>query len=236
MAVTSNFIQPPPNSTGLKIDTAELVVGSNTVERQCIVLTDPTTAANYAGVVAGTQPAQGYGLVANAPLDGYKATYAAAAVGVSFGTSATTDCVTIFGSASKTIRLLHLRISSTSATAASYYDLLLQVCSAAPTGGTATTLTNVPYDSNDAAGTAVAKIWTAAPSAATYVGKVGSVKYFSPLTGTAAPVTTVTWDFGSNPGRAIVLRGTSQGLSLSLNAATPANAQSWDVEIVWTEE
>lgn|SRR5574337_852801 len=236
MAPTFNFIQPPPNSTGLKIDTAELTNGANTVERQVISLGDPSTAANVANVVAGTQPTQYYSAVAASLLDGYKATYGASAVGVSFGTGATTDCVTIFGSASKTIRVLRLRISSTTATAAAYYDLLLQVCSAAPASGAATTLTDVPFDANDAAGTAVAKVWTTAPTAASYVGKIAAVKYFSALTGTAAPVTNIEWDWGSNPGRAIVLRGVAQGLSLSLNGATPANAQSWDVEIVWTEE
>lgn len=48
-----NFIQPPPNSTGLKVDTAELTNGVNTVERQVVVVGDPTTAANVAGVTAG---------------------------------------------------------------------------------------------------------------------------------------------------------------------------------------
>ena len=50
---TPNFVQVQPNSTGLKLDTSELVVGANTVERQNIVIADPTTATNLATVSAG---------------------------------------------------------------------------------------------------------------------------------------------------------------------------------------
>jgi hypothetical protein len=51
--LAANFIQLPPNSTGLKVDTNELVVGANTVERENISIADPTTAANIAGVTSG---------------------------------------------------------------------------------------------------------------------------------------------------------------------------------------
>lgn len=199
-------------------------------------LADPSTAANVANVLAGTQPTQFYSAVAAAALDGYKATYAAAFVAQSAGTAATTDIFTIFGSASKTIRVLQIGISGTVATTALYADALLQVASAAPTGGTATTLTNVPYDSNDAAGTAVVKFYTATPTAASYVGKIGSQKIFLPLTGTVTLPDQALFTFGGLPGRCPVLRGTSQGLSLSFNALTPANANSLDGFVIWTEE
>jgi len=53
-----NYVQVQPNSTGVKMDTAELVNGTNTVERQILTLGDPTTAANIIGVVAkGSQGA-----------------------------------------------------------------------------------------------------------------------------------------------------------------------------------
>ena len=238
MANTFNYIQPPPNSTGLKIDTAEVVNGSNTVERQIIAHGDPSTAANVANVVLGANPAQGYSLVANAPLDGYKATYAAALVGLNVGTSATTDCFTIFGSGTKTIRVLRVSVSGSVATAAAQYDLLLQVCSAAPASGTATTATNVPYDSLSAAATALVKGWTVAPTAAAYVGKIAVAQRFFEITGSTsvAGPAPVVFEFGNNPGSAVVLRGTTQGLSLSLNGATPANATALDVSVVWTEE
>lgn len=52
--MAANFIQPPANTgLGLKVDTTELVVGANTVERQNICIADPVTAANIATVTAG---------------------------------------------------------------------------------------------------------------------------------------------------------------------------------------
>ena len=61
---------------------------------------------------------------AAAPLDGYKATYMAGFVARSAGTSATTDIFTIFGSATKTVRVLAMGISGSTATAAAYYDII----------------------------------------------------------------------------------------------------------------
>lgn len=53
-----NFIQVQPNSSGLLIDTSELVVSTNTVERQNISIADPVVAANIVSVVTkGTQGA-----------------------------------------------------------------------------------------------------------------------------------------------------------------------------------
>jgi len=48
--LTDNYVQIPPNSSGLKIDTSELTVNSQTVERQRIVLADPITSGSLASV------------------------------------------------------------------------------------------------------------------------------------------------------------------------------------------
>jgi len=48
----SGWVQVPPDSTGKKVDTSELTVGPNTVERQRVVVGDPTTSANLAVVTA----------------------------------------------------------------------------------------------------------------------------------------------------------------------------------------
>jgi hypothetical protein len=48
---TAQYVQIPPNSSGLKIRTVELTDSSgNTVECQAIVIADPVTAANLASV------------------------------------------------------------------------------------------------------------------------------------------------------------------------------------------
>jgi hypothetical protein len=238
MAITFNIIQPPANTgVGLKIDTSEMTNGANTVERQNVCLADPTTGANVANVVLGLQPAQGYQLVANAPIDSYKLSYAAAFSAVTPGTSATTDVLQIFGSATKTVRVTRLGFSLTTATTALYLDTVLSVRSAAPTAGTATTGTAVPYDSNAAAATAVTKFWTAAPTAGAAVGSIAAYRYLVGITGT--PTTTASdkiYEFGRGPVQAVVLRGIAQGLVLTFSGATLANTTLMDCFVEWTEE
>jgi hypothetical protein len=48
--MADGIIQLPLDSTGKKLDTSELTVGANTVERQRVVVADPTTAANFQAV------------------------------------------------------------------------------------------------------------------------------------------------------------------------------------------
>lgn len=55
--MADQFVQVPADSTGKKIDTSELTVGANTVERQRIVVGDPTTATSLAAVKAASTAA-----------------------------------------------------------------------------------------------------------------------------------------------------------------------------------
>lgn len=50
--MADGVVQVAPDSTGKKVDTAEITVGANTVERQRIVIADNATAANVAAVTA----------------------------------------------------------------------------------------------------------------------------------------------------------------------------------------
>lgn len=232
--MTANYIQPPANTgTGLKIDTSELSVGVNVVERQNVVIGDPTSDVGLA-TVQTVNAIKGLAVATYNP-DIYKATYGAAA-GFSAGTAATTDIFTIYGSGTKTVRVTRLLISSTTSTAAAYYDVILAKRSTAATGGTPATPTIVPYDSGFAAGTATVKNYTAAPTAGTNVGTLTFAKYFSPITGTPAAVSTLVFDFANRPASPIVLRGTGEGLAVTISGVTPANAQTWDIAVEWTEE
>lgn len=241
-AVSAGVVQLPPNSTGKIVDTSELTVGANTAERQNICLADPTTAANVSNIIlpAGSPTAQvANGALATAAfsMDGLRATYGAANIGFSAGTSATTDIWTFYGSATKTIKVLQVQFSSTTATAAAYYDVILALRSTAPSSGAnGTAAVRGLFDSNNAAVTAAAPLsWTTAPTAGSGAGNIAIWKYFSVLTGTVTTSQIITWAPPSW-GQAITLRGTSQGIALTLNAATPANAQSWDVSVIWTED
>ena len=61
--MADQFIQVPPNSTGLKVDASELTVNANTVERQRIVIAADGTAAGLAGVKNAAPTSSDYGLV-----------------------------------------------------------------------------------------------------------------------------------------------------------------------------
>ena len=50
--MADGYIQVPPDSTGKKIDTSEITVGANTVERHRVNITDPVTASAMAPVTS----------------------------------------------------------------------------------------------------------------------------------------------------------------------------------------
>lgn len=51
--MADGFIQNSPDSSGKRLDTSELTVGTNLVERQRLVIADPTNPANLAAVAGG---------------------------------------------------------------------------------------------------------------------------------------------------------------------------------------
>ena len=173
--------------------------------------------------------------------DGGKATYSASYTAQSVGTAATTALFGLVGSASKVVRLLQLIVSATTITAGVTYDFSLQKETALPTGGTlATAATIVPWDSSDGAATAVTRFYTATPADGTVTGVFLVAKlttYITALTTILPPISVLNLVFGNLPGaKAPVLRGAAQGIFATINTATPGNASSWDVTMVWTEE
>lgn len=173
-------------------------------------------------------------LVASAPLDGYKATYSTSILGLASATTAT-DIFTITGSATKTVRVLKLEIAA-SQTTASPQNVVLIKRSAANSGGTSTTPTIVPHDSNNAVATAVVNAYTANPtSLGASVGNVRVGRLFIDAVGGNSAPTEIIWDFGIRPSQAIVLRGTTNVLAVNLNSTTIAGGV-FDISIEWTEE
>lgn len=61
--MSDGFIQVPPDSTGKLVDTSEVLVGANTVERQRVNISDPTTVNNHAAVETDQRLQVGVGLV-----------------------------------------------------------------------------------------------------------------------------------------------------------------------------
>ena len=177
--------------------------------------------------------------VINAPEPSQKATYYASYTGQSIGTGATTNIITVAGSATKKVTVAAVFLSATATTAASYFDVLVKRQSTADTGGTAATAaTIIKADTTNGTATAAAPaFYTAGPTAGTVTGTMGAFKLFAPITGTPAPVTIVNVVPNMmHYGQGIVLNGTTDILAITVNGVTPANATSWDVTIVWVEE
>jgi hypothetical protein len=262
--MSDNFIQPPANTgVGPLVDTEQLTVNAQTVQRQRIIIADPTSATGKAGVLQSgntdAQVATSFGLqegsyellfngttwdrkraatgttgITAVNTEGSKATYSAASIGLVTVTGAT-DVFTLTGSGTKTVRVTRVSVSGTIQTAAQYVDINLVKRSTADTAGTSATPTVVPLDSTDGAGTAVATSYTANPTLGTGVGPIRAVRYFAALTGTPASLSSpVEFNFSTRNGRAVVLRGATQQLCVHLNA--PANAGTFDIDIEWTEE
>jgi len=180
--------------------------------------------------------------VTNSMIDGGKATYSAAKVGLVPAASAT-DIFTITGSASKIVRVTRIEIvgTSTAATAAAL-DVLLLKRSTADTAGTSTgSPTPVPHDSANPTATATVLAYTANPTLGSIVGTAirNQKMMLSLATYTATdfpPTNPIVWDFGNRPSQAIVLRGINEVLAINLNGVTPTATASFDVMAEWSEE
>lgn len=190
-------------------------------------------------LVTSASPTQGteLGLIVRpvgANIDGQKATYSASILGLVASSTAPTDLFTIYGSATKTIRVTRLAISGTQTTAA-VRDVALIKRSSANSGGTSTPLTAVPHDANAAAATATVLAYTANPTLGTTVGSVRAHKLFVGTTAGSGAVDDIIWDFGTRPSQCIVLRGTAQGICINVNGVVSAGS-SFDINAEFTEE
>lgn len=166
------------------------------------------------------------------PLDGNKATYSASASGIVMAATPT-DVFTLTGSATKTIRIMEMRIDGSQTTEADRSILLIKR-STANSAGTSSTLTAIPWDSNDVAATAVARSYTANPTLGTTVGTLLSDAFF--LGDAAKPSAEDKFIWQANgPAKAIVLRGTGEVLAVNFNSVTSAGS-SVNFYVKWTEE
>lgn len=220
-------IQLPPNSTGTTLSTVTV----SGADRQIIVIGDPTTSGNQVTVGAN-------GAAYVSGIDGNKVTATAAVTNINIGTGATTVLWQVVGSATKTVRVVQIRASGTTGTAAAYYDMNVVRSTTAISGGTASAATVIATDSSDNASvTATAQAFTAAPTAGTAAGNLDAVKYASVLTGTVTLPQVALFQFGNYAGgKAAVARGVAQSIDLKIAGATPANSSSWDFAAIWTEE
>lgn len=153
--------------------------------------------------------------------------------------AAATDVLTITGAANKVIRILRIGFSGTQTTNG-YASVSVVKRSTANSGGTSTSLTAVPMDSNTGAASATVLAYTANPTTGTLVGRVRSGKVAiteaTQSNQILSPTTTI-FDFTFNESRAQppTLRGTSQVLAVNLNGVS-LTGNSCDIFVEWIEE
>lgn len=233
---------------GLRIKLSTQITGTGTVTPYYALLSyDPIeavlayspTAANFNATVvqAGTWTMQPGNTANTTPwivsrVDGQKTTYAAAVQGLAPGATPQ-DIFTITGSATKTIRILYLSIAGF-ATSSSGLDVFVLTRSTANTGGTSSTATAVPLDSNNAAATATVRSYTANPTAGTLIGNIRT--FHIQLNTNAGGPDTHIFEWGIRPGQCPVLRGTSQVFAVNLGGIAAISGWSFTVSVEWSEE
>lgn len=158
-------------------------------------------------------------------------TYTAVATGLT-PASSPTDFLTLTGSATKTIRVVRAECTGV-ATAAGTNEIRAVKRSTANSGGTASTLTAAPLDSNLSAASAVAKSYTANPTTGTLVGNIGSALFTAGTTAAAASPALFTFGVGAN--YPVVLRGTSQVFALNGAATSFGSGTSLSCAVTWQE-
>ncbi len=145
-----------------------------------------------------------------------------------------TDIFEISGSASKVVRIKKITVSGV-ATANGTYTIRLVKRSTANTVGTSSTLTIVPHDSSDAAATAIVKSYTANPTTGTTVGIIKNKKMTVSTAATSTvDANVILFEFGQYGEKSIVLRGTSEMLTVNLSNTTITGG-TLDIDITWTE-
>jgi len=166
-----------------------------------------------------------------------KATYSAAS-GVYTPPATPTDSFCIFGSASKTVRVVSFSNSNLQTTAGINLWVVAKR-STADTAGTPVAATRVPHDSDDAAATATVSHYTANPTTGSLIGNVRSERVLAPAAGSVVgPVTYDFLAFGAATllDRPVTLRGTGEGLCLNFAGAALPAGSTWAGNVTWTEE
>lgn len=153
--------------------------------------------------------------------------------------SATSPTFSIQGSASKTVRIMRIVVTTQALTGTGTpfkSDLVLQKYSALTGGTTGSTPTGTLMDGNNAAQTAVCLQYSAVPTTATAIGGLVAAELIQQIsaTATANGTTRNEFTFGDKGTQGLVLRGTAQYLGITINPLGTTPLMS--VWIEWVED
>lgn len=163
--------------------------------------------------------------------EGNVGTYGISAVAVT-PAATPTDVVTVYGSATKTIRVKSVTVSGLATTAGSM-DVSLVKRTAANTGGTATHPTIAKFDSGDATATATVSQYSVNP---TGLGTGTIVESKTLNMGVAGAAGTVVFDFATRNDKALILRGATEGLAINLNGEAVPTGGKIGYGVEWEED
>lgn len=175
--------------------------------------------------------AQGGGAVSVYTTPG--TTYSAA-VDAYPGYALATDIVSITGSATKTIKIINIRISGF-ATGNNVVQVDLIKRSTADTGGTPTTLTAVPWDSSGPAATATIVSYASAPSLGALVGPLCACQVEIPAKAGVGGYITA-WDFNKDGMSPVILHGPNEIVALNFVGVTPPAGGAFNITFEWIEQ
>lgn len=153
--------------------------------------------------------------------------------GVFTTATSATDIFNFKGSSTKTVYIRKIVWKQASFDAIGTHNVYLIKRSTANSGGTSVSLTAVPLDSGFASATASGVHYTANPSVGTSLGTLAHVWCLCAAQQVPQKYTTL---FDSTKGGSpIVLRGTSESISVNYNGVTDAIGTSAVVDIEWSE-
>jgi hypothetical protein len=168
---------------------------------------------------------------------GRKATYRACQISFVPVADPIKPFFTIQGSATKVIRIRHMKISWACSTGNSGPSVIVINRFTAITGGTFTTVVSVPDDPVNPTVTAIVSQWTTLPTTTTYNAGVIGAEAMQWITNTSTLVgpTPIELNFGVNSVQAITLRGVNDFVGISVSNLAIAGSLM-TVRITWTEE
>ena len=167
--------------------------------------------------------------------EAFKSTYSVTITGITPVATAT-DVLVVTGSATKTVRITRVEIS-TAATAAGSINLYLYKRTAVNTGGTAAAQSIVLHDSADTAATAAANLYSVNATGLGTGIAVRTARYSFPAVATST-FAVIPWvqQFGVTSDKTVVLRGVAQSLAVGFAGQVIPAGMVLNVAVEWTEE